>query len=364
MKFSAHKSTLLSCLQRAAVAADHKSAIPALSCIALEIIGDDTLRASATDLYRSAVAVCTVNVETGGAVIVDARNIVDRVKGMPNGDLTVEVNKDEITIRSRGARSFRIIGAPFDDYPKIATADAGPSLATMTERELCDLIDAAVDAVSEDITRAYVNSLQLEVEPGQIMAVATDGHRLHRAIKTHDVQVMASLLVPLSGIQVIRRTLDDSSDAKVELAVNGGTLFVHVDSATIGVKLCDAAFPPYKQVIPKPSDDAFLVPRSALLDSVSSVGSLAKNGVKFGLSVGKLKVSASEAGVGDGEDELECEYAGKPISIGSNHHYLADALRAMRTDEVLVQVTGELDPIVIREPDGDARLCVVMPMRV
>jgi len=57
-------------------------------------------------------------------------------------------------------------------------------------------------------------------------------------------------------------------------------------------------------------------------------------------------------------------YKGTPVQIGFNARYFMDLLAEIETPEVRVELSGELDPAVVRPADGGDYVCVVMPMRL
>ena len=64
---------------------------------------------------------------------------------------------------------------------------------------------------------------------------------------------------------------------------------------------------------------------------------------------------------------MAVDHRGPTLTIGLNARYFLDVLGAITDDEVILGISGELDPAVIR-PGGDASdrdyLAVVMPMRI
>lgn len=115
-------------------------------------------------------------------------------------------------------------------------------------------------------------------------------------------------------------------------------------------------------------------PRVAFTDALRAV-SIAANertgGVKISLQAGTMRISSESPESGEGFDELPVEYAGEAISIGFNAKYFLDVLAALPHDEVTLNLSGELDPAVLRPGDAGEKtspnrdfLAVVMPMRI
>ena len=141
---------------------------------------------------------------------------------------------------------------------------------------------------------------------------------------------------------------------------------------TFSVKLVDAQFPPYAQVIPANSDKKVRAPRAAFAEALRAVSIAASertDGVKITLAKGTMRITSESPESGDGFDEIPVEYAGPNMSIGFNAKYFLDVLASVTDEEVEIGLSGELDPAVLRPAGATTKsdrqfLAVVMPMRI
>jgi DNA polymerase-3 subunit beta len=136
------------------------------------------------------------------------------------------------------------------------------------------------------------------------------------------------------------------------------------------VKLVDAQFPPYQQVIPKVTARQIRAPRRAFaeaLDAVRIAASDRTGGVKLTTLSGLLRVTSESPESGNGFDELPVDFEGPELTIGFNAKYFLDVLNAIDDEEIVLGISGELDPAVLRpatESDKESFVAVVMPMRI
>jgi DNA polymerase-3 subunit beta len=210
--------------------------------------------------------------------------------------------------------------------------------------------------------------------------VTTDGHRLSKVeVKVSGRQASATMLIPLKAIQELRRLCDEilgeSKDgpkeagggAQLQITQSGSNAFFQGGGVLFAVRLVDAQFPPYAQVIPQHSDKVVRVARAPFADALRAVSVAASErtgGVKLGLSQGTMRITTESPESGEGFDEISIEYSGPPMTIGFNARYFLDILGALDEDEVQLGLGGELDPAVVR-PVGERQfLAVVMPMRI
>ena len=136
------------------------------------------------------------------------------------------------------------------------------------------------------------------------------------------------------------------------------------------VKLVDAQFPPYQQVIPALSDRSLRTPRLPLADALRAVSLAASDrtgGVKLSVAPNTLRITSESPESGNGFDEMPVDYTGPELTIGFNAKYFLDVLGALDDEEVVLGVSGELDPAVVRpgaESSDQAYVAVIMPMRI
>ena len=71
--------------------AERKSTMPVLSNVLLAVDGPSALRVAATDLYLALVGRVTVDVSKGGSVAVPAKDLLERVRMMPEGPIHIVV---------------------------------------------------------------------------------------------------------------------------------------------------------------------------------------------------------------------------------------------------------------------------------
>ena len=111
-----------------------------------------------------------------------------------------------------------------------------------------------------------------------------------------------------------------------------------------------------------------VVSRAVLSDALKRIALVASDksgGVRLSVEPGLLKITSENPDVGEGSEELEVDFAGDAISIGFNARYILDVLGSLPTDEVALELNGDLDPGVIKpaQPGLDF-IGVIMPMRI
>jgi DNA polymerase-3 subunit beta len=200
--------------------------------------------------------------------------------------------------------------------------------------------------------------------------VSTDGHRLSKVERPlpNGPKLAQGIIIPRKGLMELRRALE-TADGAIELGIHNGHLFVRAGGTALSVKLIDAQFPPYEQVIPKENDKVAIVPRLSMLEALKRISIMSSDktwGIKFSLAKGELKVASDNPDLGEAHESLDVSYDGAPLTIGFNAKYFIELLGEMEGDEVKLELNGELDPGLVRpvETKAGSYLGVVMPMRI
>jgi DNA polymerase-3 subunit beta len=382
MELTVPKKDLLRLVTRMQGVAERKSTMPVLSNVLLAVDGPSALRMSATDLYLALVGRVTVDVSKGGSVAVSAKDLLERIRMMPDGPIHLATgDNSSTTIKAAGsARRYTLRGMPGDDFPPLpAPTEGSPSLA-LDASVVQELIAKTHFSISTDETRAHLNSALFEWDGDVVRMVTTDGHRLSKMeVKVSGRQASATMLIPLKAIHELRRLCDEivgdkdaTKDAPatkptLQITQSGSSAFFQGGGMSFAVRLVDAQFPPYSQVIPQQSDKTVRVPRAAFseaLRAVSVAASERTGGVRMALVGRTMRISTESPESGEGFDEIPVEYAGPNMTIGFNARYFLDVLAALDEDDVQLGLGGELDAAVVK-PVGERQfLAVVMPMRI
>lgn len=370
MNITIPKSALLPCLDRANGIANKKSPVPVVANVLLRAHAGK-LSVIATDLYMAMSVDIDATIEEPGVVALPAKDLYERIRAMPDGPIQIrKMLGDEGAISALvkavgAARKYTVAGLDATDYPVLPTPEPGALWQTFPAGALRHLLDSVQPAVSPDETRAHVNSALLVGDGQTLTAVATDGHRLTKAVAAVKVTLPATL-VPLRAVGEIRRLLDKQS-GEVDMHVTRTVLFLRLGALTWSTKTVDHAFPPYEQVIPQRPANTCRVNRTGLIDALKATQISANEktgGISLVFTTNKLTARGESAETGTAEDEVAADYGGPEMTVGFNAKYVLDALGALDCDEVDLGLNGDLDPVVIRSVTApDDFLGVCMPMR-
>lgn len=366
MKLKAPKNQLLDALYYAQGIADRKATMPILANVLLRTDGD-IITVAATDLNLTVNSEVAADISEPGEVSVSAKHLHDIVKGMGDEVEIETLSNGQLAIRS-GRAVYKVASLPARDFPKLPKM-ADVVFARVDASVMRDMLAKTFFSVSSDETRSHLNGVLFECMGDSARMVSTDGHRLSLCERPLPGAQKMMALIPRRGLVEIRRALDDSGT--VDIALHDFNVFVRTGATTLSVRINEAAFPPWQQVVPKASEREVTVKTAELLASMKRIMLVASektHGVRLAVTDGQIAIETDNPDLGDGRELLDAKLSGTPITIGFSGRYLIDVLQEVQAPEVKLSMGSDLDPVLLSPMDegknGNRALFVIMPMRL
>lgn len=371
MKFVVNRDLFTRALARIQGVLSRKATMPALSNVLLEAGDDGRLRVAGTDLDVTFDGHVAARIAEPGKVTVDGKRLYDVIRSLPGEEVDITVGEEhKLTLRCKSTE-FVLLGASSESYPKLPTAE-GVEFLQIDGAVLRQLIERTIFSVSTDESRPNLNGVYFRcLGEGRIRMVSTDGHRLSQgerdARRDDDIPERDGVIIPRKGVSELKRLLDEVG-RDVNFGFLDNNLVVTANDLTLFVRLIDAAFPDYRQVIPKSSGRKAIISRMSLLASLKRISILASertHGVRLEVREGSLTLLSDNPDLGKAREELEIDgYEGDELIIAFNARYMRDILTILDADKVELALNEALSPGLFREFQNEDYLFVVMPMRI
>jgi DNA polymerase-3 subunit beta len=370
MKFVINRDLFSKALGRIQGVLSRRASLPVLSNVRLEVNSDGKLRIGATDLDVTYDGELPCRSGQVGTVTVDGKRLYEVVKSLPGEEVDIDVNDEsKISIRCKNAE-FMLLGTPSDTYPTLPDAH-GVKLFPVDGLILRELLERSMLSISTDESRPNLNGVYFRcLDNNRICMVSTDGHRLSQGERdvSRDSEIPGhdGVIIPRKGILELKRMLDEAG-REVAFGFLDNNLVVSAANTSLFVRLIDASFPDYKQVIPKSSERIVVLDRVPFLDSLKRIGLLASertHGVRVELTSGMMTLLSDNPEFGKAREEIVVEYDGGDLIIAFNAKYVTEILSTLNAAKVEMALNEALSPGLFREHENDDYLFVVMPMRL
>jgi len=373
MNFTVDRDQLIDVLTGIQGVAERRHTMPVLSHALMTVTGGNLALVS-SDLEIVVRCVQPVSKGEPGSIALPARKLLDIAKVLPkDSPVTVAGKEGNYVEISSGRSHFRLAGLPSQEFPEMPEKPKGKPVSIDGEvfRKLAERV---VSFASSDETRYNLAGILMErTDPkagAMLRMVATDGHRLAMADgeagNIGEILGSRKVLVPKKGVLEIRK-LAESGPGSIELSASEKFLFAAKGDTEVWVRLLDADFPDYRQVIPKENLLMAKVNRDAFAEVLRRVGVMAPDkvhSVKLSFSGKQLEVSSTSPDQGEARDLLEAEYEGPAMKIGFNGRYLQDAVGGIAEENVVLQMKDEVSQVILRPEVDTSYLAIVMPMRI
>ncbi|MGI8631234.1 MAG: DNA polymerase III subunit beta [Solirubrobacterales bacterium] len=366
MKLVIDSDTLSRRLQLAARALSTRTGIQALAGIVIEPDGDSAVL-KATDMEIALRVPLEARVDNGEQILVPGRLLLDVVRALPSGEVTLETGPDgrELEIAA-GSAQFRLRTLSADDFPRLPDPAADPIL--LPAAEFVDTIDRVARAASRDEARPILTGIHVISEGTSLTMVATDSYRL--AVKTTelDSEPAGSLeaTIPARALRELSRLVGQEGADEVRVSMLGNQVVFEAGGCLLSSRLIEGQFPNYRQLLPENYEHELRLPREELVEVVRRISLLAQKNapLRLALSEGELTVSAETPDIGEARESVPVGFSGEPMEIGFNPEFLREGIESVQADELALQLISSLRPGLLSGVGVEDYRYLVMPIRL
>jgi DNA polymerase-3 subunit beta len=366
MKLEAKREKLLKPLQQVIGVVERRQTLPVLANVLL-VARDGMLAVTGTDMEVELVSSVPANIDQDGEITVPARKLLDIVKALPDGaSINFAVSEEKATLLA-GKSRYTLSTLPAAEFPATDQVDTLDQVA-IPERSLKTLIDKTSFAMANQDVRYYLNGMLFDIRDGRLRVVATDGHRL--AVCDYEGEVDTDgdrqMIVPRKGVLELARMMGESED-EVVLALGRSHVRLEKAGTRFTSKLIDGRFPDYEAVIPVGADKQVLLDRELFTDALQRAAILSNEkykGVRLEANGALLKIIAHNPQHEEAVEEIEVQLNFDALAVGFNVTYLLDALMALETEQVSLELKDPNSSCLVSAPDSDLNRHVVMPLKL
>lgn len=366
MKFTCEKALLVSAISVAGRTVSPKSTIPCLEGILLRAgVG---VQLTGFNLETGITVKVEADVKEAGICVMPARLFFDIVRKLPDEEVTVEVDdKLQVSIRG-GVSSFKITAMDAEDYPELPEVNAEQGIS-IPQQALRELIGGTIFSASENQARPILTGCLIEVEDSGVTMVAVDGIRLARRT-WHSEEPLGrteKFIVPASGLREVEKILSETDEPAI-FTLGAKHILFEIGSATLVCRILEGDFIDWRSVMSFGRNTFLTANVAELMNSVERVSLIVSEKVKspvrctFGDNIADFRTANT---IGTAHDTCAIAGQGGDLEIGFNCRYLLDALRAIPSEEVTLELSSGLNPIIFTPVDDKYDFAyMVLPVRL
>lgn len=363
MKFDTSTTDFFSGVSTAARFVERRPNLPALSGILIVAEGSRlTLRA--TNLECGVEVTIPAKIAVEGVVAVPAGVLVGFLSNARGKSVSGTLSGEVLRVETERA-SASIKTLPHDDFPVLPRVSAERSFVAKSA-DISRVIRSVAYCASLSATKPELQSVLMFGEAGKLIAVATDSFRLaEKAVPLRGGGSTPQLLLPARNAAELMRILD-TGGGEAEIYFNENQLSTHVGNVYYTSRIIDAAFPNYRQIIPKTFSSEALVLREDLAAALKSLSIFADKSSHVSLALDPdtktVTLTSRNPDVGEQVCTLKATIVGEGTSMSFNGRYLADSLQSIQGDSIKLHANGPGKAMLIKDAGDDSFLYLAMPM--
>src|SRR3954449_3313014 len=366
VKLSTSTSELLAQLQTVSRVASTRSAVQALSGVQIAA-SEDSVELRATDMEVGLRVPLEARIERGGTVVLPARLLLDVVRTLRSGDVSLELRTAEQDVEIVGGTArFHIRTLRTEDFPPLPEP-GGDQVVAMPAAAFVDTIARVSRSASRDETRPILTGILVSASGDELRMVATDSYRLSVKETKLDAPLESGfeVNVPARALEELGRLVRDDVE-QIRIGVRANQVVFEVGGVALSSRLIDGQFPNYRQLLPEAYEHELTASREELLEVVRRISLMAQKNAPLRLSFtdGEVAVSAQTPDVGEASEPVPIPFGGESFEIGFNPDFLTVGLESSGAEQVVLKLISPLRPGLIESADGSGFLYLIMPIRL
>jgi DNA polymerase-3 subunit beta len=367
VKLETTSQELLAQLQTATRVASTRSAVQALSGVQL-VAGGGSAELRATDMEVALRVPLRADVVRDGTVVLPARLLLDVVRQLPAGDVSLELRPAEQDVEVvSGPAKFHLRTLRGEDFPNLPEA-GGDQVVTVPAQAFVETIAKVARSASRDETRPILTGILVSAQGADLRMVATDSYRLSVKETKLDPAIDGGFEanVPARALQELERIVAQGGDEQIRIGVRANQVVFEIGGVVLSSRLIEGQFPNYRQLLPESYDHELQMSGEELAGVVRRISLMAQKNAPLRLSFkeGELVVSAQTPDVGEASEPLPAPFTGEAFEIGFNPDFLRDGLESAGDEALVRKLISPLRPGLIESADDSGFLYLLMPIRL
>ena len=320
------------------------STLPILEHILLKIEGEK-LVLLATDLEVSVQLDLLVNEGTDGSITIPAKALLNTVQYSKTDIITLEKTKEnELTCTTPNGKAV-LQGGSEGDFPNITSLNEGKTY-TLAPKDIKQAFDYVLYAAARSALRPAPSPSPEE---------------------TPDV------IIPVKVLEELQYALShNDSDDQLTMMSDGQQVGFVLGNTRLISRVIDAKYPNYKQIIPTETDLVIICETDVLLNAVKRLHYFAKetnNNLTYTFSKDgnlHIKTYQTQAGYDEITIPISVKKPGEEdeIKIALNSIQLIEFLSHLPNKEVQIELINNTKPAILRNPDVNSFMHLMMPLRI
>ena len=176
-----------------------------------------------------------------------------------------------------------------------------------------------------------------------------------------------NIIIPTKNLYELVKLFNDD-EGNLELHIFNNKIIFKFNSIIMLSRLVNGTYPDTSKLIPSEFDIKMKVKLDDLYDSIDRASLLTnesdKNTIKLESGVDFIKLSSNIPEIGNVIEKVGLlDNTVENFKIAFSSKYMMDALKSFESDEVEMLFNGEVKPIILKTPNNDSLIQLILPIR-
>lgn len=375
IQFSINKSFFLQALNATKRAISSKNAIPILSTIKIEVHAQHIVLTGSNGQISIENTIPVSNENAGllinspGAVLLEANFFINIISSLPDVSLDfTEINHHQIVLTS-GKSEITLKGKDVDLYPRLQEMTTENPLVLKTKL-LKSIISETAFAASLQESRPILTGVHMVLsEQKEFKAVATDSHRMsQRKLTLENTSANFNMVIPSKSLREFSAVFTDDIET-VEVFFSDSQVLFRSDYISFYTRLLEGNYPDTDRLLTNSFETEVTFNTAALRSAMERaylISNATQNGtVKLEITSDSISSHVNSPEVGKVNEELDSiSQSGSDLTISFNPTYLIEALKALKSETVMIRFISPVRPFTLMPGDDTENFVqLITPVR-
>ena len=353
MKFTMAKTVLENMLSSLQAFLEKRDNSQITSHVLFQLSGG-TLTLKATD-HDMGFAIHTdqLAVESERIATCNGKKILDIVRILSDGDVSISAEGDEVFIRQNRS-SYKLPSFNAAEYPGFPSSEGLPRI-NLDSSKLMTAFKKVNPAIATNNPKFELNGALLDIRMNVINVVATDTRRLALFKIENESARTLSLIIPKKAIQEIQKLFFN----ELELFYDDTNLIIQSEGYYFFTRVINGKYPDYERIIPRELRHTFTLPRDKMIDAIRQVNIITSE-ITMTFDNGQILFESLSNENMEAKTVLECGISmSEPVKVAVNSRYLIDFLTNIDSGEFNVGLNEPNTPFQMKSENFSS---IVMPI--
>lgn len=361
MNFTVQKQNIMAAMDIAIRVIPTRTTQPILECFLIEVDGTEGYITGMCGLQSLRTGFSCM-AEESGKVCVEAKLLMNAIKKMGKGDITIKTEGNSLIISGTKAR-YEFPTRLIEEYPSFPVFGDATKIKVDAVR-FGSMIDGVAFAVSQKDGNKLITGINLNLENGSLRLTALDMVRV--AIRTCGIQQKVekpiNVTIPAETMISLAKSV---SDGELEIEIGKLQVRFKYGSTTVVSRTYDGKYFNVDQMLGNSMPIKVKCKKSDIADAIDRAMVINQDNAPIVLDVTDDSIRISmKSNTSNFDEEVYCDKSGSDIRIGINPQYLLDAIRSTDEKDVTMEMNNPSTPLNVVDDVCGEYVHLVLPVSI